>query len=272
MTDVSKQMNRIPHESLDKNEVVSAWSLPSIGEKRKVVKSAKREAREKAAAKASETVEDVPRQQKPKPPTAEQLQQIADLAQQEGYADGFKEGMEKGLKQGESKGQQLGEQKAYTETRQKLDDEKRRISSIANQLMEPLQGQDEQLETLVVDMALHLAKHLIASEISCSPETLSNLVNRAIKTLPVGAKNITVYVNEQDAKLLDTVIPVEHRGWRLCDDNSLITGGCRVETADSLVDFSIESRLAEYMQSVDEVVSTEQPVSDVEPAPAQDNA
>lgn len=254
MTDVKKQINRIPHESLGENETVSTWQLPRMGQRNKVVKSAKREKAEKRQQPA-EHIEDVPRSGKPKPMTADELQKIADQAQQEGYADGFKEGMEKGLKQGETKGIQLGEQKAYNETKAQLENEKHRFETIANQLFIPMQHQDKAIENKLVTMVMALSKALLSQEITQHPTTLLAIVERALAALPVGSTNIRVYVNEDDAKLLESVVPAVHRDWQLIDDNSLASGGCRVETKESLVDYSLETRLAEYIQEVDTLAS-----------------
>ncbi|SMF36405.1 flagellar assembly protein FliH [Alteromonadaceae bacterium Bs31] len=249
MTDVSKQANRLSQEGLGE---VSSWKLPSIGDKKKVVKSAQRERLEKKQQSAREKVENVSAHKKPKPLTADELKAIADQAQQEGYADGFKEGMDKGLKQGEASGRESGEKKAYTEVKSFLDDEKSRFSQIADRLMEPMQQQEQLLEKTVVELAIQIAAHLLQTEIESSPEKLVRVVNSAISALPVGAKNISVFVNEEDAKLIDSVLPEQHRNWRLIDDNSLASGGCRVETAESFIDYSVESRIAEYLSAAQE--------------------
>ncbi|WP_045860427.1 flagellar assembly protein FliH [Teredinibacter purpureus] len=252
MTDVSKQVNRIPQEDITVSDRVTAWDLPDVGQHKKVIKSAETE--KKAAQKKanSERVETVTRQEKPKPPTAEQLQEMADQAQQEGYADGFKQGMEKGVSQGEVSGLKAGELKAYKETKKRSDDEIARLAAIASQLFDPLQNQDQQLENIIVSMVVSLSKRLLGDEISAAPEKIVTIVNRAVKALPVGASNITVFVNEEDAQLIDASIPPEHRTWDIMNDAALARGGCRIETADSLIDYSVETRLADYFVTLEE--------------------
>jgi|GEM_PF-1030199 len=257
MTDVRKQAGRIPQESLSGDDSVATWKLPAMGKPGKVVKSAKREKRSRVA---SETIEDLGSRSKPKPLTAEELQKIADQAQQEGYADGFKEGMEKGLQQGETKGLQLGEHKAYAELKPKLLDEQQRFSTIATQLMEPMGQQDAGLEKLVLELVMGVSRHLLADEITASPSKLMHIVQRALAALPVGAKNIRVSVNEADARLLETVIPAEHRNWQLLEDDSLHSGGCRIETEESLVNYSIEARLNEFLSHAEEMALDPEPL------------
>lgn len=251
MTDFGKHTNRIPQELLNSDEPVSAWQLPVMGEQQRIVKSAQREAKEKQA-KAQAAKEQVQEEAVvPQPPTAEELQAIADQAQQEGYADGFKEGMEKGMKQGEAKGLELGEQKAYNETRADLDDQRQRLAAIADQLFVPMQNQDREIEKSLIDIVLALTRHLLGSELSSSPEKLIGVIHQALAALPVGAKNISVVVNDQDLELLETVKTLAQRDWVLKGDAELERGGCRVETAESFIDYSIETRLKHYLSEAD---------------------
>ncbi|TVZ38585.1 flagellar assembly protein FliH [Alteromonadaceae bacterium 2753L.S.0a.02] len=231
------------------------WQLPAWNKKGKVVKSADREAREHARAGKKEIVEDVSRKPKPKPLTAEQLKKIADQAQQEGYADGFKEGMEKGIAQGEQTGQKHGEAKAYQETRNRYENEITRLKAIADRLLQPMQQQDEQLENAIVQMAINLAEKLILSELQIDPGKIIGVVNKALAELPVGAKNICVQVAPQDAELLEQLIPASHRHWRVEENTELQPGGCKIITADSLVDFSIASRLQNYLDEAAEAAA-----------------
>ncbi|WP_188151668.1 flagellar assembly protein FliH [Teredinibacter waterburyi] len=249
-TDASKNPNRIPSNSLGSDEVVSAWQLPRMGNGGKIVKSAGREAGDKKKNPSVESIEDISSKVKAKPVTADELQKIVEQAQQEGYGEGFKEGMEKGLAQGEEKGRKLGEQKAYEETKAKLESDSGRLAAIAEQLFEPMQAQQESIENIVVEMALSLAKKIIASELKQSPDALYTIVSSALSALPQGSANIVVYLNSEDAALVADYIPAEDRDWQVKVDATLSHGSCKIETRDSLVEYRVEERLEEYMQRV----------------------
>lgn len=235
------------------DETIAAWDLPAWNDDGQIVKSARREAAEKKPEENPEpVVEEVEEVEPPKLPTAEELKAIADQAQQEGYADGFKEGMEKGLHQGEEAGRKHGEEKAYGETRAKMDDEKARLQSIADRLFQPTQQQDEQLESLVVDMAVNLARRLLVNELNSQPEKITSVVKRALTELPVGARNITVELSPADMALLDEHLPESKRNWRATENAELHQGGCIVKTAESLIDYSVDQRLDTYLREIEQ--------------------
>lgn len=247
MSDPLKSADRIPFESLTDSVSVSNWSLPSIDHQGRVVKAGG-----KKQEKTDESIETVSRAKKPKPLTAEELQQIADEAKQEGYNEGYQEGSKIGLEDGLKKGTKLGQDKAYAETKKKLDDEYNRLRSISQNLMQPLGEQENALENIVIDMSIQLAKTLLQNEVKQSPEYLFDIVKHAISALPAGAKNILVYLNELDAELFNQVFPEATRSWGVVVDNSLESGGCKIETAESLVDYSVTTRLQQYLLEISE--------------------
>ena len=242
--------NRIPFEEIEKTGVVSAWKMPSMaGKPGRTVKSAELEAKTKKQ-QNNEVIENVSAAKKPRQLTAEQLLAITEEARKEGFEQGYQEGLQQGLAAGTKKGEQEGKRQAFNQTKAKVDQEHKRIQHIANALLDPMQEQDRLLENLVVDMAMNFAKGILRQELNYHPAHLYSVIHSALNALPVGAKNITVSLNQEDADLLDTIIAPEQRTWSVAIDNKLGPGGCRVETQESLVDYSIESRLARYFTDV----------------------
>lgn len=122
-----------------------------------------------------------------------------------------------------------------------------------------MQKQQQDLEQIVVDIAVNMAKKILQAEISTDPSLLFALVNRAINELPVGAKNIHVSLNQQDAELM-AGLAEETAGikeWPVHIDNSLTSGGCRVTSDESLIDFDVSTRIAKYFDEARESVEAE---------------
>lgn len=234
----NKHLNRIPFEQIDK---AKTWTLPSLAAGR-VVPSVKKQNSRDDKNSGKEIIEDVA-PAKIKPLTAEQLQQIAAQAEQEGRERGYKEGLEKGYAEGEKKGLQKGEQKAYGEIKAALESQKQRFQTIADALFDPLKTQDASLENTILDMAVHLAKHLLNRELTEDPSSLFHLVERAVGSLPAGAKNIRVYLHPDDVELAHEAFAHLGRNWNFFPEAHLSRGGCRVETDQSLVNYSVEQRL-----------------------------
>lgn len=267
MSDKPKQANRIPFEEIDEDAMVSSWALPSVGQKKsRIVFSAKKDKKNAGkTARDGEIVENYTAPVKPKPLTAEELQKMAEEAQKEGFDQGYQEGLQKGLHDGEAKGKKQGQSKAYTDTKNVMLDEIKRLNRISSDLLGPMQHQEEYLENIVLDMAVNFAKEILQKEIQTSPLSLLDVVHRALEALPAGASNITVYVNENDATLIDKHLPQAQRNWTVSIDDNMSSGGCRVETLESLVDYTVQHRLGAFLEKMREQEDiTEDQVAPVE--------
>jgi flagellar assembly protein FliH len=106
----SKAMpGRIPSENLGE---VTSWMLPPVDESGRVLSSAEKEARmrrEKMLRQGKEKIEniEIPAQQKTGM-TAQEMQEIFDAAEKDGFAQGHTEGVEKGKADGYEAGRQQG--------------------------------------------------------------------------------------------------------------------------------------------------------------------
>jgi flagellar assembly protein FliH len=264
----NKFANRIPFEEIQQ---ATTWTLPSLGSG-KIVPSVKKQNSREEKDSGKVLIEEVP-DAPIKPLTAEQLQQITAQAEQEGRERGYQEGLQKGYAEGEKKGQLKGEQKAYGEVKAALEDQKQRFQSIADALFDPMKTQDVRLENWVLDMAVHLAKHLLNRELTEDPSSLFHLVERAVGSLPAGAKNIRVYLHPDDVELAHEAFANMGRDWNFYADIHLSRGGCRVETDQSQVNYSVEQRLRSMLEQANflgELGSEEViPVQNYEPPQAE---
>ena len=69
----------------------------------------------------------------------------------------------------------------------------------------------------------------------------------ALKLLPLGVDNVRLYVNPQDFEQAKALRERHEESWRIVEDDSLLPGGCRVETEHSRIDASIETRVTQVM-------------------------
>ncbi len=239
---------RIPFEDLKE---VSAWSIPAVGGK--VIKpKAKPNIRERKK-KSEETIEDVTGDVTLKPLTAEGLQEIAATVEKEACENGYQEGLQKGLQEGEAKGFAAGEKKAYAEKSLQLEQLATLLTQLTQGLQEPLTNHQHQVDNLVIDLATGFAKHLINTELSKKPELLVNIVKKAVQALPVGSSHTRIYANSHDIERLQSQANLAEKNWHFLVDDNLAPGGVRVETDESLVDYSLDARLAEYFNEVEDV-------------------
>lgn len=182
------------------------WELPAMGEQRRAVEEV-----------AIEEVE---------PITAEQLEAI----QRQAHAEGFEQGRREGLQA----------------ARKEIDTTLQRLEQIIHALGEPLRAVDEQVEGELLQLSIAIARQLVRRELQLDPEQVLGVVREALASLPSAARNVRIHLHPEDALLVreklvaadDAQLP-----WKIVDDLTLTRGGCRLESATSRIDASVEKRL-----------------------------
>lgn len=235
-----KLANRIPFEDI---ESMKSWQMPSVSGK---LINKKKEIQKKG----KESIEEV-RPEDLQAVTAEQLQKVAEEAENEGREKGYQEGIQQGFSEGEKQGLKNGEAKAYNDTKAILESKIETFQSMVNALLDPVDMQDAALENTIVDMVVNFTRHLINRELSQDPSGLFKIVEQVVGGLPTGANNIKIHLHPDDVELANEAFESSGKDWTFYADESLSRGGCRVETAQSLIDYSIEHRIKTMLERVD---------------------
>jgi flagellar assembly protein FliH len=224
------------------NNAVS-WILPPISDSGKVLSSAEKEAkdrREKLLKQSRETVEDVELKVHPKAGiSAKEMQDMFDSVEK----DGFSQGREAGFQQGKAEGYEAGRQQGLMEMQAQLAIEKQKYLQQMTALMDPINAQDSDLENMLLDVICTLTQSVIERELMLDSRQILLLVKKAVEVLPVGSKNIRVYLHANDVDTLASYAKEHQLDWVFNVDPALLPGGCRVETQESRVDYSVSVRL-----------------------------
>lgn len=240
--------NRIPAEAVDQ---ATAWILPPVSDNGRVLSSAEKEARERRERllrreqEKIETVELVVEEQAPQiGMTAEEMQAIFDTAEKDGFEQGHKDGFAKGS----TEGYEAGRQQGLKEMRAQLVVEQQRFQALTNALLNPLTAQDDDIEHMLLDVICTLTQSVVQREVQTDSSHILALVRNAITALPVGSKNIRVCLNPDDLAAIETYAAEQQLDWKFFGDIELLPGGCRIETPESRVDFSVSSRLQTVLE------------------------
>ncbi len=244
-----KLANLIPAEEVDHAE---RWSLPQMDGDSPRIKSANKERRERQRLekqRADEIIEDVTVDDlPPSVMTAEQMQEITEAAEKEGFA----KGREEGLIAGKEEGYKAGQQQGLKEMKASLTQQQTRFSQIANALFSPVETQDNELEQALLASVISIASGVIKRELYADSSHVLSLVQEAVAALPAGAKNIRVLLHSDDLTMMEQFVAQESPSgamdWQLFADDKLSPGGCRVESEQSLVDYSVEKRMSEILR------------------------
>lgn len=189
-------------------ENVSTWDVPYMGDM--------------PPAPVMETIE--PATPEPQQPlTVGRLEELEAEARREGYDAGFKEGLAAAKVEGDK-------------VRSELTDLLRSISR-------PLTAMDERVETELARMAMMVARQIILSELTTSPDLVVEAVQNAVRMLPSWTGRLRVFLHPDDVNLLKT-LEVTEKEWDLLADPKLQRGDCVLETVTSRLDARTETRIA----------------------------
>ncbi|AFJ03483.1 Flagellar assembly protein FliH [Methylophaga frappieri] len=169
----------------------------------------------------------------PKPITAVELEKIHESAREEGFKAGYEEGHEAGQKAGLAAGKKtIREQAAQWQ-------------ALIDHLNTPLQALDEGIEQDLLMLVQTIAQQVVQYELQCQPERILEATRSALAALPVNDRKLKVFLNPKDIELVreGLSIDAEDNRWQWLEDPLLSRGGVRLETADTSIDGSIETRI-----------------------------
>lgn len=256
-----KLPNRIPAEEVGEYQT---WRIPLINDNGNVLPSAEKEEREREQEelqRQGESIEDVelPDAEPKQGMTAQEMQEIIEAAEKDGFAQGHKEGFDKGMAEGYEAGQQQG----LMEMRQHLVTEQQRFQKLAQALLDPIGEQDSDLEKLLLNVVCTLTESVVQRELLTDSSHILSLVKAAVDALPVGSNNLRIILNPDDLAAVETYAQEQQLDWQFIGDAQLTPGGCRIETSESRVDFSVEKRLQTVLsQFINKQLADTRPAED----------
>jgi len=205
-------------------------------------------------------------------PTAEELEAIRRDAyndgleqglvegRQQGQADGFSAGFEEGQKEGRVKGQQegkaegnrLGYEEGKASGAEDVATELARLRQIVATLQASLTERDRQLPDVMIMLFTRMAEQVLGHELKAGAPGIARYVKASIALLPEGEEIAKVYVSDVDYELAHSGVP----GIQLTADPELAAGECRVESKNSMVEYSVSEHLQQALLAMAEQMLT----------------
>lgn len=150
--------------------------------------------------------------------------------------------------QGRAEGREVGLAAAREEARattEELEQRVQQVQQILDFMTRPLMDLDQQVQRQLVQLAGAIARHLVRRELKTQPDEIVAVVRETVALLPVGARQVRVYLHPQDAELVRSRLAAGsgERAWNLVEDPMLTRGGCRVSSDSSSIDATLEQRL-----------------------------
>ena len=166
--------------------------------------------------------------------SAEALQKLKDQA----YTEGFEKGRREGLASAE----------------QEIQSKTKLLNSLIEQLTEPVAQCGEQTQRQLLELAFAVSRQIVRRELKQDPTQLIAIIRDALSLLPVGAKNIQIFLHPDDASIVRELLSIDKTSpdsaWQLVEQPSMERGGCLLESDNSKVDASVDRQIAVLFSSV----------------------
>jgi flagellar assembly protein FliH len=155
-----------------------------------------------------------------------ELARLREAARAEGYAEGL------------AAGRVEGEQSCG------------RIKQLAESFGNTLDNLDFRLADMVLELALDVARQVVAGELAARPERILDVVNMALKQMAETSREARLLLNPEDAALvrphLDQVL--DKNRLRIVEDVRIVRGGCLIETSQGDLDATLPARWRAVVQ------------------------
>ena len=165
----------------------------------------------------------------PTPPAEDaeaELARLREAARAEGYAEGL------------AAGRVEGEQACG------------RMKQLAESFGNTLDNFDFRLADMVLELALDVARQVVAGELAARPERILDVVNLALKQMAETSREARLLLNPEDAALvrphLDQVL--DKNRLRIVEDVRIVRGGCLIETSQGDLDATLPARWRQVVQ------------------------
>lgn len=172
------------------------------------------------------------------PLTLEEVEAVRQDAYNEGFSTGEKEGF------------QAGQLRARQEADAALQPRLQALESIMQQLFDPIAGQDQAIEHMLLDLVCKISTEVIRRELVLDSSQIGKVIREALKLLPLDDGQVRIYINPQDFDTLKKLRERHEESWRILEDDNLQPGGCRIGTRNRQIDASVETRLQTMMQQL----------------------
>lgn len=213
---------------------VHAWMPPSIDKAGHLVQAVAREERRPTTPKTHD----------------QQVEAGYEEGLNKGRLEGLSEGKKEGLAQGLSEGTEKGMAQGLLNAQQQVDEKLASVDELMTHLSHALNDQDYLLEQALLNVVTEVSRTVVGRELQIDSQHILQVVRQALSALPPSRDNVRIFVNPADVAVLNEAKERGGESWRALPDETLSKGGCRVETDQSLVDFTVERRFSAMVEQL----------------------
>ncbi len=192
--------------------------------------------------------------------TANEIEQLKQSAMNSGYDEGYSRGIDVGLAEGNERAYTDAYNKAYSEASQKNDamlaEFSKDLDMTVASVLSALEDWTEQTEHKLTKIVTQIARSVIAAELEMSQDAIFQIVREAIAEV-THSDTARIRVNpwnaaslrDQKASIIAAAKSV--RSIEFVEDPD-ISGGCIIETEGGIIDATIEGKLHQLEDELDD--------------------
>ncbi len=168
------------------------------------------------------------------------------------FERGYIEGEKKGRKTGFSEASQAIEQQQAQGLRSASLAATDQIQSLLATFHREFSQLEEVLADKTLDLAVTIAKYVVASEVNADRDVLLPIIRQCIEPLGEAARDLKVTVNPQDLALLEAAFEGDDRKiiGDIVTDPAIEVGGCKLESPHGLIDAQLPTRWQRTLSSI----------------------
>lgn len=169
-------------------------------------------------------------------PTAEEIEQIHNEAQQTGYQAGYEEGQKAGFQSGLDSVREIAGQ----------------ITALTDNFRTALAALDQSVADQVLSLALEVARQVLQGVVTTRPEVLLPTIREALAALPIHHGHIMLHLNPADASFVREHLGEQfsQSGSQIVEDKEVQAGGCLLRAGSSEVDASLDVRWKRVLEAI----------------------
>jgi flagellar assembly protein FliH len=125
-----------------------------------------------------------------------------------------------------------------------------RMKELVTSYSQALDTLDFRVADMVLDLALEVARHVIAGELSAKPERVMDVIQLALKQMVDTTREARLLLNPEDAALVRPHLEdaLDKNRLRIVEDVRIVRGGCLIETPQGDLDATLQARWREVVK------------------------
>jgi flagellar assembly protein FliH len=155
-------------------------------------------------------------------------------------AEAEKRRLEEAFEAARKKGYEAGLAQAGEEARLQAG----RLRELTESYSSALDSLDFRLSDQVLNLALDVARQVVAGELSARPERILDVVNLALRQMVETTREARLLLNPDDAAIIRPLLneALDKSRLRIVEDVRIVRGGCLIETPQGDLDATLQAR------------------------------